>query len=262
LEILRKPGPWASAELVVPAERTIDRILHRQGLLRARPRKRPKDSYRRWERPAPMQLWQMDIVEGVRLVNPATGVMREAKLVTAVDDHSRFCVIAKVVERATGRAVCLALAEALARFGVPEEIITTQRQAVHGPVRPVSAAQGLGATPRYWTGRPPDGSSSNRSSATTSTWAAPTTSASSSTGASSAKAHARLRGFECKGAPEADTPAGDDGDGVAQFWHGRVLHRSLLGVKTLTARRMTASKARSGSSQRRKIVGADPKPTR
>jgi transposase InsO family protein len=38
--------------------------------------------------------------------------------------HSRFCVIASVVERATGRAVCLALAAALGRFGVPEEILT------------------------------------------------------------------------------------------------------------------------------------------
>ncbi len=45
-------------------------------------------------------------------------------MVTGVDDHSRFCVIAAVVERATGRAVCLALAAALARFGVPEEILT------------------------------------------------------------------------------------------------------------------------------------------
>jgi transposase len=53
-----------------------------------------------------------------------TGELREAKVVTAVDDHSRYCVIAKVTERATGRAVCLALAEALARFGVPEEILT------------------------------------------------------------------------------------------------------------------------------------------
>jgi transposase InsO family protein len=35
-----------------------------------------------------------------------------------------FCVIAAVTERATGRAVCLALAGALARFGVPEEILT------------------------------------------------------------------------------------------------------------------------------------------
>ncbi len=124
LEMLRRPGPWSSGDLEVPSERTIDRILQRQGLLRSRPRKRPKESFLRWERPAAMQLWQMDIVGGVRLVDPATGVLREAKLVTAVDDHSRFCVIAKVVERATARAVCLALAEALVRFGVPEEIIT------------------------------------------------------------------------------------------------------------------------------------------
>ena len=124
LEMLRRPGPWAAETLEVPSERTIDRILHRQGLLRARPRKRPKDSYLRFERPGPMQLWQMDILGGIRLVSPVTGELREAKVVTAVDDHSRYCVIAKVVERATGRAVCLALAEALARFGVPEEIIT------------------------------------------------------------------------------------------------------------------------------------------
>jgi transposase InsO family protein len=124
LEMLRKPAPWAAEGLVVPSERTINRILHRQGLLRARPRKRPRDSYVRFERPGPMQLWQMDIVGGLRLVSPVTGELREGKVVTAVDDHSRYCVIAKVVERATARAVCLALAEALARFGAPEEIIT------------------------------------------------------------------------------------------------------------------------------------------
>jgi transposase InsO family protein len=124
LEMLRKPGPWASEIAEVPSERTIDRILHRQGLACARPRKRPKDSYLRFERPGPMQLWQMDIVGGIRLVSPVTGELREAKVATAVDDHSRYCVIAKVTEHATGRAVCLALAEALARFGVPEEINT------------------------------------------------------------------------------------------------------------------------------------------
>ena len=138
LEMLRKPGPWAKEGLVVPSERTIGRILHRQGLLRARPRKRPRDSYVRFERPGPMQLWQMDIVGGVRLVSPVTGELREGKVVTAVDDHSRYCVIAKVVERATSRAVCLALAEALVRFGVPEEITTdngkqfTDRFGKHG----------------------------------------------------------------------------------------------------------------------------------
>lgn len=41
LEMLRRPAAWARDGLTVPSERTIDRILHRQGLLRARPRKRP-----------------------------------------------------------------------------------------------------------------------------------------------------------------------------------------------------------------------------
>jgi hypothetical protein len=66
-----------------------------------------------------MELWQMDIVGGVFLADGS-----EAKVVTGVDDHSRFCVIAQVVRRATGRAVCLAFAEGLRRFGVPEEVLT------------------------------------------------------------------------------------------------------------------------------------------
>ncbi len=120
LELLRRPP----AGLVVPSERTINRILARQGLMSPRPRKRPRDSYRRWQRPGPMQLWQIDIVGGVMIADPRTGELREAKVVTGVDDHSRFCVIATVTERATSRAVCLALAAALARYGVPEEILS------------------------------------------------------------------------------------------------------------------------------------------
>jgi transposase InsO family protein len=118
MQLLRVPVP----EVVVPSERTINRILLRHGLAQPRPRKRPKDSFIRFERSGPMQLWQVDIVGGLWLVNPVTGEAREAKIVTGVDDHSRFCVMAKVVERATARAVCVAFAEALARFGIPEEV--------------------------------------------------------------------------------------------------------------------------------------------
>jgi len=100
MELLRRPP----AGMSVPAERTIDRILIRQGLLRARPQKRPRESYQRFERPGPMQLWGIDIVGGISLVDVVTGEVREAKLVTGVDDHSRFCVMAAVVERATSRA--------------------------------------------------------------------------------------------------------------------------------------------------------------
>jgi hypothetical protein len=38
LEKLRTKGPWVREDVVVPSERTIVRILHRQGLVRARPR--------------------------------------------------------------------------------------------------------------------------------------------------------------------------------------------------------------------------------
>jgi len=46
-----------------------------------------------------MELWQLDIVGGIQLTDGG-----EAKAVTGVDDHSRFCVIATVVRTATGRA--------------------------------------------------------------------------------------------------------------------------------------------------------------
>ncbi|BCJ29585.1 IS481 family transposase [Actinocatenispora sera] len=120
MQLLRRP----LEDVVVPSTATINRILTRQGLVRPRPRKRPRDSYVRWQRPGPMQLWGVDIVGGIWLINPATGARREAKVVTGVDDHSRFCVMAAVVERATSRAVCLAFAQALARFGVPEEVLS------------------------------------------------------------------------------------------------------------------------------------------
>jgi hypothetical protein len=48
----------------------------------------------------------------------------ELKLVSGVDDHSRYCVAAGLVERATGRAVCGVFVAALGRHGVPEEVLT------------------------------------------------------------------------------------------------------------------------------------------
>ncbi len=89
-------------------------------LVIARARRKKASEYVRWQRPVAMAFWQIDIVGGVWLVDTSTGELREAKVVTGLDDHSRFCVIARGVERAIGRAVCLALAGALRRFGAPE----------------------------------------------------------------------------------------------------------------------------------------------
>src|SRR6266568_356829 len=48
----------------------------------------------------------------------------EVKTVTGMDDHSRFCVIATAVRRATARPVCLAFVDAMRVYGVPEEVLT------------------------------------------------------------------------------------------------------------------------------------------
>jgi hypothetical protein len=103
----------------------VARILLRNGLVEPRTRRRKRCDYIRWERAEPMKLWQLDNVGGLMLVEGT-----EAKIVTGVDDCSRFNVIASVVVRATGRAVCLALAEALRRYGNPDEVLTDIRQAV------------------------------------------------------------------------------------------------------------------------------------
>src|SRR5215213_4427108 len=85
MELLRKPPEG----LMIPSTSTVNRILVRHGLVLQRKRKRSRDSYLRWQRPGPMQLWQLDIVGGVMLVDLVTGVLREAKVVTGVDNHSR-----------------------------------------------------------------------------------------------------------------------------------------------------------------------------
>lgn len=101
-----------------PSRMGVYRALVRHGLIEPGAERRKK-VYRRWQREAPMELWQLDIVGGVFLADGC-----EVKVVTGVDDHSRYCVIAKAVVRATGRAVCLAFVEALRVFGAPGEVLT------------------------------------------------------------------------------------------------------------------------------------------
>ena len=82
-------------------------------------RRRRRDSYRRWERSAAMELWQMDVTASLFLADG-----RECKVITGIDDHSRVCVIATVVMRATARAVCQAFTAAMAEYRIPGEVLT------------------------------------------------------------------------------------------------------------------------------------------
>jgi transposase InsO family protein len=103
----------------LPGRSAVYRALIRHGLVDPKKRKRRREDYRRWERGRAMQLWQMDVMGRVFLAGG-----QEVKVVTGIDDHSRFIVCAKAVVRATAGPVCLALAEALRRHGVPEQILT------------------------------------------------------------------------------------------------------------------------------------------
>jgi transposase InsO family protein len=103
----------------LPGRSSVERCLIRHGLVTPQARKRKRSDYKRWERSRAMELWQMDIVGGVRIVAGS-----EAKIVSGIDDHSRFVVSARVVARATARPVCDALEHAMGEHGVPSQILT------------------------------------------------------------------------------------------------------------------------------------------
>jgi transposase InsO family protein len=127
-ELRRGHPKWGPRRLVFEMGRrgygtvtrsTVYRTLVRNGLVEPTSRRRRRKDYRRWERGAAMELWQLDVTASAFLTSGA-----EVKIVTGIDDHSRFCVIAKAAMRATARPVCLAFVDAMRVYGVPEEVLT------------------------------------------------------------------------------------------------------------------------------------------
>ena len=77
-----------------------------------------------------MELWQLDVMGGVWLTDG-----RELKVVTGIDDHSRFCVMAGLVERANARSVCQVVVAALDATGsLRRSSLTTARCSPAGSV--------------------------------------------------------------------------------------------------------------------------------
>jgi transposase InsO family protein len=103
----------------VPSESAVYRALVRLGLIDPAGRRRRDRKWKRWERGAPMELWQIDVVGGFVLADG-----RRAKALTGVDDHSRFCISAHLMLRETSQQVCEGLALALRAWGVPGQILT------------------------------------------------------------------------------------------------------------------------------------------
>jgi transposase len=82
----------------LPGRPAVYRALVRHGLVDPEKRKRRREDYRRWERGRAMQLWQMDVMGRVHLAGG-----QEVKVVTGIDDHSRF-VVCGATERLSSSA--------------------------------------------------------------------------------------------------------------------------------------------------------------
>jgi len=103
----------------VPSESAAYRALVRAGMIDPALRDRRSRKWKRWERGAPMELWQMDVVGGFPLADGTS-----AKALTGLDDHSRMCVSARLMAAERTRAVCDGLRAALAAYGVPHQLLT------------------------------------------------------------------------------------------------------------------------------------------
>src|SRR5467141_1020105 len=114
LELTRKGG--AEPPLSVSG---VYRCLVRAGVIEPQPRRWRRETWKRWERGAPMELWQLDTVGGFLLADGTT-----AKALTGVDDHSRFCVSARLMARERTQSVCDGFTSPLRTHGVPAQLLT------------------------------------------------------------------------------------------------------------------------------------------
>ncbi len=103
----------------LPGRSSVYRALVRHGLVEAKKRRRRREDYRRWERGRSMELWQMDVMGRVHLADGA-----EMKLVTGIDDHSRFVVCAKSWRGPRPARCVRRWPRRWRRHGVPEQILT------------------------------------------------------------------------------------------------------------------------------------------
>jgi hypothetical protein len=95
LELRRSRPYWGPRRLVfeltkrgacpVPSESAAYRALVRAALIDPARRDRRSRKWKRWERGAPMELWQMDVVGGFPLADGTS-----ATVLTGIDDHSRM----------------------------------------------------------------------------------------------------------------------------------------------------------------------------
>ncbi len=112
----------------VPSVATIHRILVRRGQITPAPRKRPKSSYRRFEAPAPNEMWQIDAMDWVT----AAGLVRVFNI---IDDHSRLAICSLAVLTAGTHEAWEAFGLGAARWGLPACVLSDNGLCFSGRLR-------------------------------------------------------------------------------------------------------------------------------
>lgn len=102
----------------VPAASTVHAILQRRGRIVPPPVDQSKGPYRRFERPAPNLLWQMDFKGHVPMSEGG-----RCHPLTVIDDHSRYAVCLKACADQQGITVQNALTASFRRYGLPDAIL-------------------------------------------------------------------------------------------------------------------------------------------
>lgn len=129
LEMRRAHAYWGARRIAfelarkgvqpAPSESAVYRCLVRAAVIDPISRRRRRETWKRWERGAPMELWQLDVVHGFLLADGTS-----AKALTGVDDHSRYCVSARLMARERTQSVCDGFSSALKTYGVPAQVLT------------------------------------------------------------------------------------------------------------------------------------------
>lgn len=102
---------------------TIHRILTRNGLVVAEPRKRPKSSYTHFQADQPNECWQSDFTH-YRLSTPDGRPGRDTEIITWLDDHSRFALHLTAHDRITAGIVLGTFTATARKHGYPASTLT------------------------------------------------------------------------------------------------------------------------------------------
>jgi transposase InsO family protein len=101
-----------------PSDRTVHRVLVRNGMVSPQPQKRPKSSWRRFEFEEPNACWQIDATAW-DLAGGAT-----AWVMDILDDHSRLLGAARVGPGPTAALALEAVQSAATRWGLPAMVLS------------------------------------------------------------------------------------------------------------------------------------------